>query len=93
MASCDFHIVQPGRYKVTYKSQLVGRIQQSDDGTYHVSDVRQSTSDKVYGTRDEAFFHFVSFNWQSVVGRSSLAIIDNRVIRKNTQTTQRWAVN
>ena len=93
MTTCDFHIVQPGRYKVTYKSQLVGRIVGRDDGTYHVSDVRQATTDKVYGTRDEAFFHFVSFNWQSVVGRSSLATIDNRVIRKNTQTTQRWAVN
>lgn len=88
----DFHVTGPRQYKVTYKSQLVGRIRQRDDGTYHVSDVRQATSDKVYGTRDEAFFHFVSFNWQSVVGRSSLATIDNRVIRK-TKTTHRWAVN
>lgn len=91
MTQPSFHIVKPGQYKVMFKSQPVGRIRQSDDGTYRVTDIRQFTSDVVYATRDEAFMHFLSFNWSSVTGRSSLATIDNRLIQRNPHLTRRWA--
>ena len=93
MNQVEFRIKDRDSYSVTFRCEIVGRIKHHKDGTYHVSDVRQATTDKIYGTRDEAFFHFVSFNWKSVLGRSSLATIDNRVIRRNKYSTQRWAVN
>jgi|DEB0MinimDraft_10_1074344.scaffolds.fasta_scaffold225758_1 hypothetical protein len=91
MTQPSFHIIKPGQYKVMYKSQLVGRIQHSDDGTYRVTDIRQFTRDAVYVTRDEAFMHFLSFNWSSVTGRSSLVTLESRVIRRNEHVTKRWA--
>ena len=88
----DFHVTGPRQYKVMFKSQPVGRIRQSEDGTYRVTDIRQATPNVVYATRDEAFMHFLSFNWSSVTGRSSLATIDNRLIKRNPHLTQRWAM-
>jgi ribonuclease HI len=92
MTQPSFHIVKPGHYKVMHDSQVVGRMMQWQDGRWLVRDIRQETSDKVYAKRDEAFMHFLSFNWSSVVGRSSLATIDNRVIKRNQHLTQRWAM-
>jgi len=87
----QFRQSKTGTLKVLFDKQIVGRVTHTPDGKLCVDDIRTNTTEQIYDTPDETLAHFINFNWRSVLGRSSLATLESRLIRRNEHLTKRWA--
>ncbi|MEK9697047.1 MAG: hypothetical protein VW270_14895, partial [Candidatus Poseidoniales archaeon] len=79
----------PKTQRMTYKKCPIGTIESQPDGTCRVTDVRGR--DIVYPSRDDAHNHFTRFmSWDNYVRHTPIP--PSRLIRKNTELRQRFAL-
>ena len=71
-----------------YNKQRIGTLERKPQG-FIVTDIRQKK--KTYESLDEAFNHFTSFDWISVLGKSYACAPRNSCIIKKP-VCQRWAI-
>tara|TARA_R110000850_G_scaffold31841_1_gene87342 strand:+ start:791 stop:1057 length:267 start_codon:yes stop_codon:yes gene_type:complete len=87
MSKLEFH----RNGKVLHDKVIIGQIDKTDNG-WHVSDVRPISERRCYcyKSKGSALYHFMSFeSWGNYSKHGSMS---NRVVRKNTELRQRFAL-
>jgi hypothetical protein len=86
MSKLEFH-----HGKVLHDKVIIGQIYKTDTG-WHVSDVRPVSAGHAYcyNSHGAALYHFLSFaSWSNYSKHGST---NNRVVRKNPEKRQRFAL-